>query len=257
MAHSTEVESMSRSPLRKVLAGIRWRLRNRFYLTYGFHGTAPINPGYGSDLGTTIDRYYESRFLTDNPELITGDVLEIGDRRSTDRYGTGVRRVDVFNIAPGPGVDIVGDLVSCPQIPDNSYDCVLLTQVLQVIYDIESVVSEVHRILKPGGSVVCTMAGIAQVNRGALEDYGDRWRVTSLGATELFATSFAAQDIRIRTYGNAHSACCFMQGIPAERVNRTRLDRHEPDYQLMVAVIATKATDAATRAVSDVGILAP
>lgn len=233
---------MSRSPFRKVLAALRWRLRNRFYLLYGFRGTAPVNAGYGSHLGTTIDRYYEHGFLTENSGLIRGRVLEVGDRKSTDRFGSSVSAVDVLNPVAGPGVDIVGDLTACPQIPDDTYDCVLLTEVLHVILDMEAVVSEVHRILKPGGSAVCTMAGIAQVNRGAMEEYGDRWRLTSLSAAELFSTAFAPEDVHVRTYGNAHSACCFMQGIPAERVNKTRIDRWEPDYQLMVAVIATKSS---------------
>ncbi|MDP2233920.1 MAG: methyltransferase domain-containing protein [Actinomycetota bacterium] len=231
---------MRESAMRRALAKTRWMLRNTFYLLYGFRGTAPINPGYGSHLGTTIDRYYERRFLCENGSYIRGTVLEVGDRNSTDLYGSKVTSVDVLDVAAKPGVDIVADLASCPQIESDTYDCVLLTQVLHVIYDMESVVAEVHRILKPGGSVVCTMAGIAQVNRGALEDYGDRWRLTSLSASELFATSFRPDHIQVRTYGNAHSACCFMQGIPAERVNRTRIDRWEPDYQLMVAVIATK-----------------
>lgn len=228
------------SSLRRFLAAIRWRLRNRFYVLYGFRGTAPINPGYGFGLGTTIDRYYESRFLTENAGHIRGRVLEIGDNLSTGRYGQDVTGVDVLDPLPGPGVDIIGDLTSCPHIPSETYDCVLLTQVLQVIGDMEAAVSEVHRILKPGGSVVSTMAGISQVNRGAMDAYGDRWRVTSQSAAELFATRFDAADIQVSTYGNAHSACCFMQGIPAERVNRKRLDRQEPDYQSMVAVIAVK-----------------
>lgn len=229
------------SPIRRLLAAARWRLRNTFYIVYGFRGTAPINPGYGFGLGTTIDRYYEGRFLNQNSHCIHGRVLEVGDRLSTDRYGKDVVRVDVLDPLPGPGVDIVGDLTSCPHVPSDTYDCVLLTQVLQVIPDLEAAVSEVHRILKPGGSAVCTMAGIAQVNRGATEAYGDRWRVTSQSAAELFGSRFGAANIEVSTYGNAHSACCFMQGIPAERVNRTRIDRCEPDYQLMVAVIATKS----------------
>ncbi|MHB8760910.1 MAG: class I SAM-dependent methyltransferase [Coriobacteriia bacterium] len=235
-----KAHTVRRNPLRKLLATLRWRLRNRFYLTYGFRGTAPINPGYGYGLGTVIDRYYEHVFLEDTRPLIRGHVLEVGDRKSTDRFGSSVSGVDVLNPVPGPGIDIVADLTSCPQVPDDTYDCVLLTEVIHVILDMEAAISEVYRILKPGGSVIATIAGIAQVNRGAMEEYGDRWRVTSLSAGELFATRFPVRNITVRTYGNAHTACCYMQGIPAERVKASRLDLWESDYQLIVAVVATK-----------------
>ncbi len=204
-------------------------------------GTAPINPSYGSELGTPIDRHYENRFLAGHRHLITGRVLEIGDRHYTEHYGTGVTMSDVLNICPGEGVTWVGDLAACPEVPDDTYDCIVLTQVLHVIFDMQAAVAEVHRILKPGGAVLCTVAGISQVNRGCMEEYGDRWRLTSQSAEELFATAFPAGAIDVATYGNALTACCFLQGVPAERVPQVKLDRWEPDYQLTVAVVAVKA----------------
>lgn len=76
-----------------------------------------------------------------------------------------------------------------------------------------------------------------------MERWGDRWRLTSLSAAELFAKRFPAEDVQVSTYGNALSSVCFLQGVPAERVDRLKLDRCEEDYQLIVAVVASKGAD--------------
>lgn len=235
---------MDTSSPRKLLSAIRRALRNRFPLCYGMRGTAPINPAFGSAEGTPVDRFYIERFLDRERARITGTVLEIGDRGYTERFGSGVTRSDVLSAAAGDGVTYVGDLASCPEIPSDSYDCVVLTQTLHYLRDMSAGVSELARILKPGGSVLCTVPGISQVSRFDMDRWGDRWRLTSLSAEELFSERFAPEDVSVDTYGNALASVCFLQGVPAERVSHVKLDRREPDYQLIVAVVATKATDA-------------
>jgi len=235
---------MDTSSPRKLLSAIRRALRNRFPLCYGMRGTAPINPAFGSAEGTPVDRYYIEAFLGAERSRIRGAVLEIGDRGYTERFGTGVTRSDVLSAAADEGVTYVGDLASCPEIPSANYDCVVLTQTLHYLRDMSAGVSELARILKPGGSVLCTVPGISQVSCFDMDRWGDRWRLTSLSATELFSAGFGPGNVRVTTYGNALASVCFLQGVPAERISSRKLDRCEPDYQLIVAVVATKASDA-------------
>lgn len=235
---------MDTSSPRKLLSALRRALRNRFYLCYGMRGTAPINPAFGSAEGTPVDRYYIERFLERERGLIAGAVLEIGDRGYTGRFGAGVTLSDVLSAAADEGVTYVGDLASCPEIPSDSYDCVVLTQTLHYLRDMGSGVAELTRILKPGGSVLCTVPGISQISRFDMDRWGDRWRLTSLSANELFSERFGPEGVRVSTYGNALAAVCFLQGVPAERISSRKLDRCEPDYQLIVAIVATKASDA-------------
>ena len=231
---------MSDTSLRALLGRVRRMLRNRFYIVMGMRGTAPVNPGFGADRGTPVDRYYIARFLETNRALITGRVLEIGDRGYTERFGAGVTQSDVLNAIDAPGVTYVGDLTACPKIPDGTYDCIVLTQVLHYIYDMRAAVAELRRILAPGGTVLCTVPGITQVSRYDMERWGDRWRLTSQSAAELFGTAFEQASVDIATYGNAFSAVCLMQAIPSDRLSRRKLDRWEPDYQVIVAVAARK-----------------
>ncbi len=235
---------MSTSSPRRFLSTLRRSLRNRFPLLYGMRGTAPINPAFGSAEGTPVDRYYIEHFLDAERALITGTVLEIGDRSYTQRFGNDVTRSDILSAAADEGVTYVGDLVSCPEIPSDTYDCIVLTQTLHYLRDMGAGVAELDRILKPGGSVLCTVPGISQVSRFDMDRWGDRWRLTSLSADELFSAAFPTDGIKIVTYGNALAAVCFLQGVPAERISAVKLDRCELDYQLIVAIRATKAHDA-------------
>ncbi len=232
---------MSDTSPRRFLSRARRALRNRFPLLYGVRGTAPVNPAFGSAEGTPVDRYYIERFLAAERDRITGAVLEIGDRSYTQRFGSGVTRSDVLSAAAEPGVTYVGDLASCPEIPSDTYDCIVLTQTLHYLRDMSAGVAELARILKPGGSVLCTVPGISQVSRFDMDRWGDRWRLTSLSAAELFSATFPAESVEVVTFGNALAAVCFLQGIPAEKISHAKLDRREPDYQLIVAVRATKA----------------
>jgi SAM-dependent methyltransferase len=231
---------MNGSSLRGVLTSARRWLRNRLPLSYGMRGTAPMNPSFGAGEGTPIDRYYIERFLASQRSHISGAVLEIGDRSYTEHFGENVTSSAVLSAVSGAGVDFVGDLASCPEIPDNSFDCVLLVQTLHYLYDMEAGVAELARILKPGGCVLCTVPGISQVSRYDMVRWGDRWRLTSLSAAELFATTFDPTRVDVSAFGNALSAVSFLQGVPAERIKSAKLDVREPDYELVVCVIAAK-----------------
>lgn len=202
----------------------------------------PVDPGFGRGHGTPIDRHYIAAFLEAERAAITGRVLEVGDDAMTRRYGSGVTTTDVLNVEPGtPGTTITGDLTSLTDVADGSFDCVVLVQTLHYVFDMRAAVAELHRILAPGGVVLCTVPGISQVSRYDMEHWGDRWRLTTLGARELFETSFPAEGVRVSAWGNAISSVCFLEGIVAERLKARELDAREEDYELVVTVAATKA----------------
>ena len=170
-------------------------------------------------------------------------MLEIGDRESTTRFGAGVTKSDVLHFEAGnPEATIVGDIANCPQIPSDSFDCIILLQTLHYVYDMEAAVAELHRILAPGGHVLCTVPGISQISRYDMDRWGDRWRLTSLSAEELFATAFRPEDTTVVTYGNTLTAMCFLEGITAEKLRSRELDALHPDYQLIVAIDAVKSS---------------
>jgi len=234
---------LSAQTLHSRISTVRARLRSRFIFFGTLRHTFPVNRGFGIGHGTPVDRYYMDRFLEARSAVVTGRVLEIGDREYTTRFGSDVTSSDVLHAVVGnPEATIVGDISNCPQIPDDSFDCIILLQTLHYVYDMEKAVAEIHRILAPGGHVVCTVPGISQISRHDMERWGDRWRLTSLSARELFATAFSPEATEVVTYGNALTATCLLQGITAEKLRPRELDAREEEYQVLVCIDAAKAT---------------
>ena len=98
----------------------------------------PIDPLFGFQRGTPIDRVYVEQFLGEHAADIRGHVLEIGAPEYTNLLGRGVEKSDVLMATEGnPEATIVADLTNAPQIPDDTFDCAILTQTLQFIYDVQ------------------------------------------------------------------------------------------------------------------------
>lgn len=104
-----------------------------------FRTTKPISQSFGES-GLPIDRYYMANFLESNMDKISGHVLEIGDNLYTKEYGKGkVTKSDILHVTnDNPKATIIADLTHAPQIRSNQFDCIILTQTLQFIYDKKS-----------------------------------------------------------------------------------------------------------------------
>jgi len=113
----------------------------------------PISRVFGLDRGLPIDRYYIEAFLETYSSDIHGQVLEIGDPNYTRQFGGDrVTQSDVLHAKAGNSkAVIVGDLATGQGIPYKSYDCIILTQTLPFIFDVNSVVQHLYSALKPGG----------------------------------------------------------------------------------------------------------
>lgn len=85
-----------------------------------------------------------------------------------------------LDAVPFAGVSIVGDVHRLP-LPDNQFDCVFCTGVLEHIRDPWQVIREIHRVLKPGG-VIHLDAPFMQAFHLDPVDY---WRFTLDGLRQL------------------------------------------------------------------------
>ena len=204
---------------------------------------APVSRVFGLDRGQPVDRYYIEQFLSVNASDVRGRVLEIGDDAYTRAYGGGsVRQSDVLHLTPGNRrATIVGDLTRADHIPAAAFDCILLTQTLQMIYEAREALRHLHRILAPGGVVLLTTHGISQVGRReGVDPWGEYWRFTSQSLRRLLEERFSEADVRIEVYGNVLAATAFLHGLAAEELTREELDHRDPDYELLIGVRAQK-----------------
>lgn len=206
-----------------------------------FHRLAPLS-NWGWERGLPIDRYYIEQFLAARSEDIRGHVLEIQDSSYTRKFGgMRVRRADVLHVTAGnPQATIVADLSAKGSLEADTYDCIICTQTLQQINAVESATTTLRAALKPGGVLLATVPGISQIDRSAMEKWGDYWRFTNRGLTQLFLRSFPEGCISITSYGNVLTSTAFLYGLATEELSADDLSYHDPDYQLLIAVRAVK-----------------
>lgn len=256
---------------RQLRRSLHLRPRNRALrvrpVRFGSFGRlTPISRQYGFDRGMPIDRYYIEDFLRRHGSSpgygqgdIRGTVLEVGGDEYARRFGgwrTGVEgpgspvtALDVLHAdSSNPQATIVGDLASGEGIPSCKYDCVICTQTLHVIYNVADAVDSLHRMLRPGGVVLVTVAGISQASRPDRDLWGDYWRFTTLSAARLFEGSFPAAGVRVEAYGNVLTSIAFLHGLAAEELDRDQLETRDPDYELLVAIRAVKEQTPDSRA---------
>jgi len=205
---------------------------------------SPISKKFGLDRGSSVDRYYIEKFLGEFLTDIRGSVLEIGDNGYTKKFGQErVSRSDVLHVEEGhPQATIVADLSCDRTLPADTFDCIICTQTLQFIYDFRAALQCLYRILKPGGVLLATLAGISQVSRFDMDRWGDYWRLTTLSTRRLFDGEFPPGSVQISAYGNVLSAVAFLHGIAAGELAEDELNYCDPDYQLVIAVRAVKPT---------------
>lgn len=200
-----------------------------------FRRTTPIHSGFGLGRGTYIDRYYIERFLLENSANIKGRVLELSDNEYTMRFGGHkVTCSDVLDVrADHAPATIVADLTSAGNIPSDSFDCVILTQTLNFVYDVRAAVQTVYRILKPGGCVLVSVSGIAQIAPEEMEYCGDYWRFTRVSLRRLFEEAFPAEFVSVESHGNVLAAVAFLHGLAAEELTHEELDHRDPNLSLI------------------------
>jgi len=224
---------------------LRWRKRLQRVRHPAWLGTIrrtkPLSDHYGRDRGTPIDRYYIEQFLAAERAAIRGRVLEVMNRDYTVRFGAAVDSSDVLDIDPGnPDATIVGDLTSADAVPTGSFDCFILTQTLQYIYDLKAAVAHAHRILGPGGTVLCTVPVVSRIDR---REFGSEyWRLTAAACSRLFGDVFPPNSVAVRERGNVLAAVAFLVGMAAEELSTRELERDDPFFPLVVTVRATKST---------------
>lgn len=203
---------------------------------------APISRAFGKDRGLPIDRYYIERFLATQAPDIRGHVLEVGYDMYTHKFGGDrVTRSDVLHVTQGsPKATIVADLTCANHIPPDTFDCIILTQTLQFIYDVEAALKTLYRILKPGGILLATFGGISQISRWDMDRWGHYWNFTTLSAQRLFEGFFPTAKVKVEASGNVLAAIALLHGLASQELRQEELDHHDPDYEVLIMVRAVK-----------------
>jgi SAM-dependent methyltransferase len=235
------VPASARRRLRPLRSAVVERRRRRAPRLGDLRRVTPIDPNWGFERGTPIDRVYVEQFVSANAADIRGRVLEIAAPDYTTRFGRGVERVDILMATEGnPQATIVGDLTDAPQIPSDTFDCAIVTQTLQFVYDIRAALATLHRTLAPGGVLLATVPGITKISPPEDEEYGEWWHFTARSAQRLAEEAFGAGNVEARSYGNVLSATGFLYGLAASDLKAEELAAHDRLYEVIVGLRAVK-----------------
>jgi SAM-dependent methyltransferase len=203
----------------------------------------PVSSIFGIDRGLPVDRFYIEKFLQANAADIKGRCLEMGDAFYIGKFGgDNVSKIDVLHVAEGnPEATIVGDLTHADHIPSDSFDCIIFTQSLQMIYDMRSALRTLHRILKPGGVLLLTSHGISKIGRRlGRDDWGEYWHLTTQSLDALMRETFPEADVEVASCGNVMAAVAYLHGLATEELAASELDYLDPDYEVIVTARAVK-----------------
>lgn len=202
---------------------------------------APFSIEFGYDRGGPVDRYYIENFLARTAARIKGRVLEIGDNFYTTKYGgKSVQQSDILHVdATNPNATFVGDLSNAPFLPDNSFDCIVLTQTLHLIYDYKAAIQTCHRILKPGGCLLATVPGITPIDHGEWKKTW-YWSFTQAAMVKLFDESFSSQKVLVESFGNIFVATAFLYGMGLPEIDKQTMDHADEHYPVIITIEALK-----------------
>ena len=244
---------MNKMKLKKMVPAFGFRLLNRLGLYHkyqpaigmvqlgDFKRTTPFSFGFGYDRGGPVDRYYIENFLEAEAGSIQGRVLEIGDNEYTLRFGKDkVVQSDILHVDDSnQNATLVGDLSHAPHIPDQTFDCIVLTQTLHLVYNYKAVIETCFRILKPGGALLLTVPGITPIDYGEWEKNW-LWSFTGLAMEKILNELFPINYLEINTYGNVFVATAFLYGMGLPELKKEELDIHDPHFQVIITAKAIK-----------------
>lgn len=148
-----------------------------------------INLG-SKEISYSIRRYFVDKFFFANIKLFSErtKILDIGGKKNKKRgkFNINLFNLDVkyVNIDKDAEPDFLCDAVSIP-VEDNSYDGIILAEVLEHIYQPKTIIKEAFRILKPGGHLLITIPFMYPMHADP-EDYNrftETWFLKALEET--------------------------------------------------------------------------
>jgi len=110
-----------------------------------------------------------------------GTVLDIGGRIQPYRTLLPETRYLAIDLRVTPLVNVVANAERIP-FPSQGFDLVLCTQMLEYAPDPGLVLSEIHRVLKPGGRVLLSVPSVFPQDADE-----DRWRFLPAGIRQLLS----------------------------------------------------------------------
>jgi SAM-dependent methyltransferase len=210
---------------------------------FGDLGTSPVTNDWGFSRGRPVDRRYIESFLAHHAGDISGHVVEVGGRGyTTELGGARVSTSDIWDVNPANAdATIVADLSEAPSVPSNTFDCFILTQVLELVQRAPDAIGEVHRVLKPGGVALITVPGISQISGNPVAAALWSWSFYPRTLHWLLCKAgFEPDRLEVRGWGNLKTTVAFLAQLAESDLSPGDYEVDDPRYPLIVTARAVK-----------------
>jgi SAM-dependent methyltransferase len=138
-----------------------------------------------------------------------------GQRPYEPLFASYAARYVGVDVAPGPGTDVVASGESLP-FGEGTFDGALCSQVLEHVENPGAVLSELHRVLRPGGVAFVSTHGTIRYHATLDRRPDDFWRWTHAGLQLQVASAARWEEIIVRPNGGTASALAFLLGREVE-----------------------------------------
>lgn len=131
-----------------------------------------------------MKKFQQTREIIDYAQkYISGKTLDLGAGSAKYREMIKPKTSEyiAFDMMPGKNIDVVGNVLDLP-FPNDTFDTVISTQVLEHVEKPWVMVKEIYRVLKPGGVCILTAPFLTPYH----PDPADFFRYTTQGVRSLF-----------------------------------------------------------------------
>jgi SAM-dependent methyltransferase len=201
--------------------------------------TVPLSDDHGIDRGTPIVRAYLEEFLGQHQDAIRGSVLEVGDWRYSTRFGAG--RVTTSTVADIDAANrqatLFTDLNQASALPADSFDCIILTEVLHLLTNPDTCLRSCHQALREEGTALITVPALKRLN--PKDPDSDYLRYTPAGLELLLRRTWDGP-FSVTWYGNLRACVAFLVSHVSEEIGSEELSFKDERFPLTVAARADK-----------------
>lgn len=222
-------------------------IRSKFYLykpeieLISKIGTIPVSRIYGGERGLPVDRKYIEKFLLANKGDICGTVMEIESDDYIKKYGESIDKKYILHVKGWGGKDVIqGNFETGEGLLENMVDCLICTQTLQYIFDLERAIDNIHKILRPNGVALITVPSIQHFPRIDNNDWCEYWSFTENSVKKLLANKFGEDAISVKSFGNVKVTTAFLEGLCAEELCENDFMYNDRDYPCVITARAKK-----------------
>ena len=213
------------------------REKDNYILLLSKMKTEPISRVFGSERGQAVDRFYIEKFLEENQNEICGTVMEVATNNYIQRYGGNkVKKEYILHVKGWGNNTIKGNFETGEGLSENMVDCLICTQTLQYIYDVESAMKNMYRMLRPGGCALITVPGIKSLCTRDDNNWGEKWSFSYRSMKIMCQKICDDEEYEINTYGNVKVAIAYLYGLCCEDLQEEDFKDNDKQFPFVITV---------------------